>query len=127
MKLPTQILALAETNSLEPAVFAEWCKSSGFSAIDAANNLALEIARQYATGQLDYVFCDRVMNSLSIMVWSEEFFELSNRETPQILDEVYLAFDAGEYVHSGDVPSDDSETKYTRPMVDKILESKYVV
>ena len=126
MKLPTEILALAETNSLEPAAFAAWCKSSGLGALEAANNLALEIARQYVAGQLDYVFCDRVMNCLSIVVWSEEFFELSDRKTPKVLDEVFLAFDEGEYVHPGDIPSGDSEAKYTKPMVAKILEQHNV-
>jgi hypothetical protein len=122
MELPTHIMQLAKTNSLEPRIFVDWCQEFGGNALDAANSLALEIARQYSIGELDYVFCDRVINSLSLAAWSEEFFSITDRETPKVLDEIYLAFDAGEYYHPEDKPNDDPEVKYTRPMISEILE-----
>ena len=121
MQLPASIMSTAETNALAPREFVEWCAETGMSALDASNALALQIAKDYIDGRLDYDFCDRVMNSLLNAVTTEDFFAVSDRSVPEQLMSVYLAFDAGEYVHPEDRPEDNQEAKYTRPMIQSLL------
>jgi hypothetical protein len=123
MQLPAHILSSAETNALEATEFVEWCAQTGMSALEASNALARQIASDYIDGQLDYVFCDRVINSIMNAVTTDEFFSISDRTVPEHVKLVYLAFDAGEYVHPGDAPTDNQEQKYTRPMILSFLES----
>lgn len=123
MQLPTSILSSAEINALEAREFIAWCAETGMSALEASNALARQIAIDYIGGQLDYVFCDRVINSIMNAVTTEEFFAVSDSTVPEHVKLVFQAFDAGEYVHAGDLPAEDQEEKYTRPMILSFLES----
>ncbi len=122
MQLPMHILLCAKKNSLEASQFVAWCTQAGMPAREASNALALQIAKSYLDGQLDYVFCDRVINSIMNVVTTEEFLSASDRTVPEQVELVYLAFDAGEYVHTGDSSEGDQEEKYTRPMIRALLE-----
>lgn len=121
MDLPAGILALCQTNRLEAAAFVEWCYTTGLPAVDATDALAAELAQQYLAGKLDYTFCDRAVNSIMQAVTSSEFFAASNRVIPKLMLDVYLAFDAGEFVHPGDQPHESPELKHTRPMLTAIF------
>lgn len=79
MQVPASILSGAELNSLGAGEFIAWCAQSGLSASDASNALALQIARDYLAGKLDYVVCDRVMNSLMNAVTTQAFLAVSDR------------------------------------------------
>lgn len=122
MQLPRNILASAEANALEVRDFVEWCAQTGMSALEASNAFARALASEYIQGQLDYVFCNRVINSIMNVVTTEEFFSISDRTLPEHVVLVYQAFDAGEYVHAGDSLVDNQEEKYTRPMIASFLE-----
>jgi hypothetical protein len=121
MDLPSHILALAETNSLDPASFLRWCEQTGLTATAASDSLARQIGLDYLAGKLDYIFCDRVVNSLMNVVTSSEFFAVSDRSIPKLTLDVYLAFDAGEYSHPQDEPHESPEAKYTWPMLKSLL------
>ena len=124
MQLPAHILSSAETNALEAREFVEWCAQTGMTALEASNAFALQIARDYIDGQIGYVFCGRVMNSIMSAVTTEEFLSVSDRTVPEQLKSVYLAFDAGEYIHAEDSPEDNQESKYTRPMILSLLKRR---
>jgi hypothetical protein len=121
MQVPASILSAAELNSLGAGELIAWCAQTGLSASDASNAVALQIARDYLAGKLDYVVCDRIMNSLMNAVTTQEFLAVSDRTIPRQLISVYQAFDAGEYVHADDVDGENQEEKYTRPMLISLL------
>jgi hypothetical protein len=62
------------------------------------------------------------LNALFAAATSKEFLELSDHVVPPTLMETYLAFDAGEYIHPGDSAGDNYELKYTRPMIEALLD-----
>lgn len=121
MEPPVDILALAECNDLDPAHFLEWCESVGPSPMAVTDSLATRIALDYLAGKLDDVFCDRVMNSIINVVTSAAFLAASDRCVPELTTQIYLAFDAGEYLHAEDQPHDSPEIKYTLPMLKALL------
>ena len=121
MDLPSHILELAETDSLDATSFLLWCDQTGLSALSASDSLAQQIGLDYLAGRLDYDYCDRVMNSVMTVVTSPAFFAVSDSSVPKLTLDVYLAFDAGEYVHPKDNPGENPESKYTRPMLHSLL------
>jgi hypothetical protein len=74
------------------------------------------VARRYSAGDMNFQDCDRVVNSLHS--WS-----VTERDCllPEPAHQVFLAFDEGEYRHRGDDDEVDTEAKYTRPMIAKLL------
>ena len=79
------------------------------------DEISVEIARSFDAGKLNFEAADFAMNDLwTIAVHDDE------QLTP-LLDEIYNAFDAGEYASPLRPPHDPIET-HTRPMVKRILE-----
>lgn len=78
------------------------------------NSVALEIAKSYHRGQLDYSFCDGIANDL----WEgvKKGFGPGQNELPEPFYEIFLAFDAGEYHRKHD-KSDDPVADHTDPWI----------
>jgi hypothetical protein len=85
------------------------------------DEIATDVARRYSKGEIDFSFADRAMNCLWSIVCSEAFFAINDRTIPEVTQEVFLAFDEGEYQHPQDTEEVDPEAKYTRPLIEKFL------
>jgi hypothetical protein len=79
--------------------------------------LGLELARRYHSGEYSFSFCDWVINAA--------YGELLGRSSPHafsypvLFDEIYQAFDDGEWDHHG--KSDDPVRDFTKPAIAAIL------
>ena len=81
---------------------------------DLYDQISLKLARGFADGELDFTFCDAVVNHIH---WG---IALSGGERPDLFLSVFLAFDHGEYYHDNN-REEDPEEVYTRPMIEQIL------
>lgn len=75
---------------------------------------SLEVARRYQAGALAFEHADRIMNGLWGVLFGQPPEDI---EIPEITEEIYVAFDSGEYHHPDDPRDVDPEAKYTRPLV----------
>lgn len=80
------------------------------------DHFARRIAHEYDAKQLSFAVADCAMNSLSAYCLSQYDVQL-----PCYAQEVYLAFDHGEFRHQGDEDSVDPEAKYTRPQIRSLV------
>jgi len=64
------------------------------------------------------------MNLLYGHMTDEFVLETCDNTLPDPAYPIYLAFDAGEYHHSGDALEVDPEEKYTRPEIDRVLNNR---
>jgi hypothetical protein len=115
------LLQSAEGNSLEVEDLVLFAEQQGLTAIGASEFVSLHVAQSFAGGRIDYVTGDRIMNSMINLVTTKEFFAISGGVVPALVLSIYQAFDEGEYVHSGDTPDVDTESKYTKPMIAAVL------
>ncbi|CDZ30826.1 Hypothetical protein NGAL_HAMBI490_56980 [Neorhizobium galegae bv. officinalis] len=85
---------------------------------DFYNAAALEIASGYHRRELDYTFCDGLMNDL----WSAvlEGFGPGTTQVPEPFYEIYIAFDSGEY-HRRPDKSDDPVSEFTDPAIAELV------
>ena len=84
---------------------------------DLLNQLAIAVARLFTSGRRDFHDCDAVMNTLF-----SDIVDLSlNADMPEPAFSIYLAFDAGEYGHSGDAQDVLPWEQWTRPELERIL------
>ena len=77
------------------------------------------IARGYENGNLSFDLCDGIVNGMYA-----SFLELPLTQMPPVFYDVFLAFDAGEYDHTGDDTSVNPVEKYTNPQIRKVLEGR---
>jgi hypothetical protein len=116
------ILSLAEINSLELSELEAYANSAQLSLADCCDTIALHVAREFLNGRIEFSQGDGIMNSLFSLATSPDFFYQNARVIPPILFDIYLAFDAGEFVHAGDSKDIDPQVKYTKPMILAVLE-----
>jgi len=88
----------------------------GVTVEEALNSIALTLARRYDAGEMAFFDCDIAANSLYSWCLLKRDHVL-----PEPALSVFLAFDEGEYRHSGDADDVDTEAKYTRPMIKELL------
>ena len=79
---------------------------------DFMDHFARRVAHQYFASNLSYEVADCALNSLSMYCLSHYDVNL-----PSYADDVYHAFDQGEYVHANDEAGTDPEIKYTKPAI----------
>tara|TARA_R100001224_G_scaffold35352_1_gene19931 strand:+ start:2042 stop:2479 length:438 start_codon:yes stop_codon:yes gene_type:complete len=96
-------------------------KSKDF-AIAAFDAVAVLLARRYHAGELDYETADWIANAidtdmLELMIQLQP--GASTIDTPQAWQEVYDAFDAGEFDHFG--RSEDPVGEFTNPEIEAFL------
>ena len=104
-------------------------RRSGLRLSDFLDAVALCTARKFAAGYLSYDQGDIAANGL----WSAWWRTIPHSDSwppslivhiPDLLSEVYFAFDDGEYPRDGDPPGTDTGEKYTRPQIEAIV-AKY--
>ena len=82
--------------------------------------IALMTAKGFHASELDYTFCDCMMNAVNAQViWRLSQTKLA--DYPPHVFEVYQAFDAGEFRRSADPPEVIPAEKYTRPEIARIV------
>ena len=89
-----------------------------------AHEFSRDVAHNYWVGIYDYSFCDGAMNWLFGFLTNPAYLESNENTISEFPLEVYLAFDVGEYRHSGDDDSVDPVRKYTDPAIEKVLSVK---
>lgn len=96
-----------------------WAASTGLSKRDLFNALGASLAVAYHSHKIEFEFCDRVVNELVRYVYSG--FVSGPENWPILFDNIYLAFDSGEYYRVGEEGQDPSEI-HTRPAIAWILD-----
>jgi len=91
------------------------------AAPDLLDELSYVVASRYSANEIGFEEADVVMNALWAVCVSEEFWVDHDRTIPPITNEVFLAFDAGEYYRESDPLGTDPEVKYTKPLIDEFL------
>jgi hypothetical protein len=95
-------------------------KDVSLSLSGTLNYFATCLANMYYRGDLNYEFCDALVN----IAWSDILSEFGGEKTdawPSDFYEVYEAFDAGEF-HRKEDKSDDPEIDHTVPLIREFLE-----
>ena len=117
-----QLVNDAATNQLTSKAFKQYLQVNGQSIDSLYNHIATSLTKNYLQGNLDFNFCDRVMNQLNTFA-VDALIEETIETFPEPADSIYLAFDEGEFHHSNedrDLGVDPAE-KYTKPMLVKII------
>jgi hypothetical protein len=79
--------------------------------------ISRRVVEGYSSSELDFGFCDGVMNHLYGMLMTRD------EPVPDYTYSVFLAFDEGEYQHRDDPEDSSPEELYTKPMIAEILAS----
>ena len=96
-----------------------WSELLGLHWLESLNCIGVELAKRYDRGSVNYAFGDSLANEL----WSEligRHEQIPEGSWPQQFDEVYLAFDAGEFCREKDGQADPVKL-YTDPMIADFL------
>ncbi|CAG4970772.1 hypothetical protein LYB30171_00803 [Lysobacter luteus] len=111
------LLSLFETpGTLREPALEEERAARGWSVERMCNELAVLIAKSYMAEELTFEVADTAMNWL----WPYSF-KAGTAYLPEPCNEIYLAFDAGEWKSASDPAELDPEAAYTRPMLEKLL------
>lgn len=86
-----------------------------------AHEFSRDVAQNYWDGLYNYSFCNGAMNWLYGFLTDPTCLESNDNTISDFPLDVYLAFDSGEYHHSGDKDSVDPVSKYTDPAIEKVL------
>ncbi len=97
---------------------AAFCAEHSMTREEFADTVSRTIATRYYGGELDFSFCDGVMNHLYAFITMRGELPM-----PPFAQSVFLAFDEGEYHHTDDRPESSPEQLYTRPAIAEILAS----
>ena len=84
------------------------------------NEFGLHLAREFEAERLSFAFCDSAVN----WVWGVLVTRAGTQPEvpwPNTFHEVYEAFDAGVFRHTGDPAEVDPVQKYTRPAIREVL------
>ncbi|WP_070249369.1 hypothetical protein [Duganella phyllosphaerae] len=90
-----------------------YCAASKLPMGERLDGCALELARQYAAGRVDFEAGDNLVNVLF-------GFASQHVEIPDLLFAVFLAFDAGEF-YPDEIRSPSPEERFTRPQINAAL------
>lgn len=91
-----------------------WMFEAKLDHANLLNQMSINVAVRFDRCEVSYQAADWLMNNL----WFA--FVATQLAIPTIFDNIYEAFDAGEYIHSEDKNCDPVE-KYTRPAIKEIL------
>ncbi len=93
--------------------------AAGLKLSVALDQLSYDIAKRYLAGTVSFTYADSVMNGIHLAIlMGPDGIE------SEFAWEVFLAFDAGEYLHTGDSDEVDSEEKYTKPLLLEALKNR---
>jgi hypothetical protein len=114
MTIDDAISILATESFLSPSGVDALCNHFECPRPVALDTLARDVAQRYMDGHVSFEIADAFMNSMFAHA-------VRGSEIPRFMYSVYEAFDAGEYHHQQDPLGTDSEEKYTRPQLARIL------
>lgn len=103
----------AATRQLSLAEIALYCEVSAEPTAQRLENCALELAREYAAGNVNYEAGDNLANVLFA-------YAAQNVAIPSVLFSIFQAFDAGEF-YPDEIRSPSPEERFTRPQINAIL------
>ena len=118
------IIAKASDGKLEEKEVIAFSEAERMTLDEFAHDFSRDVAQNYWNGLYDYSFCDGAMNWLYGFLTDPAYLESNDNTISEFPLEVYLAFDAGEYHHSGDDDSVNPVGKYTDPAIEKVLSAK---
>jgi hypothetical protein len=81
------------------------------------DQIAIYLARGFHSYELDFEFCDALVNDIYGLIVSSPDAHL-----PDLFYEVYSAFDEGEFWHKGQPRENDPVDFYARPLIAGIVE-----
>ena len=87
----------------------------GITLHELCDAFAREAAHKFLSGALEWEKADAAMNHLYALAYGSGDFCL-----PEFAWSVFLAFDEGEYIHTGEDPSSDGEVR-TRKLLQPLL------
>ncbi|TYT24836.1 hypothetical protein FZO89_00255 [Luteimonas viscosa] len=115
------LLSLLETPPVLRAETLERERAArGWSVERLCNELSVLVAKGFMAGELTFDAADTAMNWL----WPYSF-QAGSSYLPEPCNEIYLAFDAGEWQRRDDPPELDPVEAYTRPRLESILAQGY--
>ncbi|TMO62501.1 hypothetical protein [Pseudoalteromonas aurantia] len=99
------------------------CLSEQGDLIDFVNSFSLNIAKLYMKNEIEFELADGAMNYIFGFMTDDIFMNFSSNYIPSPAIDIYDAFDAGEYQHSGDSDDTCPIEKYTKPHLIEVLET----
>ena len=93
---------------------------------ELVDNLALETALKYWSGEISFDEGDIIINNIFIGSTVNEN-SYNNFELPTIAWECFLAFDSGEFNREGDDKTFAPPEKYTKPLVEILLKKNKLI
>ncbi len=118
----TEIVSRYEDDAILFADAAEidrWGAKLGVDWLKSLDVISAELAKRYQSGLVSYEIGDAIANDL----WGALIMrsgQVSNDDWPTLCQNVYFAFDAGEYRRKEDGDADPVEL-YTNPAIAKII------
>jgi len=103
-------------SSLTEADVQRWTAQAGVPRAILYDEIAMRLARGFHASELDFTFCDAVINDLFARVIMP-----AHEPAPDLFWQVYLAFDAGEFYRSNKRHENPIEV-YTRHLIAKIVD-----
>jgi hypothetical protein len=105
---------------LTEADLQRWARQMGMSNDDLLEQIAIRLARGFYTRELDFTFCDAVINDMFST-------NIGRGCQPNFFWKIFLAFDAGEAYakdgKGGHKRDEDPSEVYTRPLIAEIIKS----
>lgn len=99
------------------------CLSEQGDLIGLVNSFSLKIAKLYMKCEIEFELADGAMNYIFGFMTDDIFMNFSGNFIPSPAIDIYDAFDAGEYQHSGDSDDTCPIEKYTKPHLIEVLET----
>lgn len=103
----------------DPVEIDKWANELGLSLPDFLNSICIKIAQEYQAGERSFEFCDFLVNDLYAALINRAAND-PNLRWPATFDEVYQAFDGGEFYRTAD-QSDDPIKDFTDPLIATFL------
>lgn len=118
-----EALSRAKAGRLTVSDIADLCVGFDGSLPDALDTFALQTAREFMIGAIDFDAADTLVNLLFAHCSQLISRRADIEQHPELMFSIYRAFDAGEFVPKSDPPGTDPIRKYTRPQLESVLAS----
>ncbi|MFT0869602.1 hypothetical protein [Pseudomonas sp. CAM1A] len=111
------LLSTAQRAELKLTDLLSYSRQLGLRPAELLNTLSIEAARRFILGEMSFEMGDDIMNGLFTVILDLGMDE----QMPQPAFNIYLAFDEGEYQHSGDSEHIKPSECYTRLQLLELL------
>lgn len=113
-----ELVQFAASHPLNAAVVEQVCAQAQLSIHAVFTAFARDVAEKYLQGTYTWCFGDVVMNCLYTYA-----YVFSDTGLPAYAWQVFIAFDEGEYIHPGDPPDFEHETR-TKALLAEIADTE---